>query len=135
MSELDKLEAVRAKATPGPWRVGYSDKSGWYSHDDGEFALVDGDDQCILHAKMCESGADASYIATFNPTLMKALIAELKAARSVLDTIKHIEVKGGFEAGLVWPEYSPTLKHEYSLTKAYDTARAATDKILTGEES
>ena len=134
MKTLEDMLAIAQAATPGPWWVvkdaddienrGVKSSHSKYGEAD---IRADGYESFVSNGY---SEADSEFIAQFNPAVVQALVRECMAARSVLDTIKHIEVKSGFEAGLVWPKYSPTFKQEYSLTNIYNTARNATDEVL-----
>ena len=86
--DLDALETLARKATPGPWQalttgVRYGDH--WYIADDGESIAYatknDGDprDKCRENAE---------YIAAANPSTILTLIADLRRAQECIDAIR-----------------------------------------------
>lgn len=101
MTPLEKLQEIARAATPGPWEYnGYSmvfcdndtrnaqaDVTENGQFEVGEFfyevAWVEvlGGDTATL-----EGSANAAYIATFNPRLIEKLLAEMMAARMLIDS-------------------------------------------------
>ena len=88
--DLDALETLARKATPGPWQslttgVRYGDH--WYIADDGESIAYatkndgDHDDKCRENAK---------FIAAANPFTVLTLIADLRRAQECIDATKNM---------------------------------------------
>ncbi len=84
--QLDRLQALCDKATPGPWVVGFSDRSGSGEHGGGCY-IVDNDDPCRVIVRGgesegvpvgVESKPDAEFCAASRqamPQLIAALLA------------------------------------------------------------
>lgn len=90
--DLDALEALEAKATPGPWR----DEIGCYEDSQGAHAIGPYCDAEKYEDEIDESGEwlweidaykDAALI-KFMRNNIKPMIAELRAAREVISVIK-----------------------------------------------
>lgn len=89
MDKLGELKRLAECATEGPWKVGYNDGSGKYDDEKETFALTDANDECVLHARLCDTIWNAAFIAAANPqtvlALIQALEAALEAATEVLE--------------------------------------------------
>lgn len=71
-----------------PWTVGYSDGSGKYNEEEEKFCLTSFDN-CVLHAKMCESYGDVKLIEAAVNQLPR-LIAALEVAIGALNSYENI---------------------------------------------
>jgi hypothetical protein len=100
---LEKLKAICAGATPGPWR-----KSG--SHVI-QTAHVTRD---VWRIASHINDADATHIATFNPSLVLAMLECLEAAQSM-------------RASWIKSDTSP-----FTSMSDYDTKRAALEEMIGG---
>ena len=85
--DLDSLEKLADEATPGPWvyeGTGYTD-------DGGQYREVTSPAEVIFGEWSTPSEENAAFIAAANPQAIKALIAELKEARAVIDRLASSE--------------------------------------------
>lgn len=103
---LDKLEALAKKATPGPWRFRYVEQY------DQTLRCVDSEDESIFCTAEGPSRANLLHIAATNPLVILALIKELRAWREMRENIR----------GRPW--------EHGKLVIAADQARAETDEVL-----
>lgn len=135
---LSKLQEIARAATPGPWikgeeygrchikhQHGQGDCRYQYTIEDGNHVLVPrGEGERSITLVGCDDYGDflkeqdATYIATFNPSLMQKILAELKAAREALSFTSP---------------YSPVRAHDDEVI-AYDKAREAVDAEILKEE-
>ena len=98
--DLDALEKVARKATPGPWRSG----SARFGYDVTETPYVEPEGGLYNVAQMYNAHfamPDARHVATFNPVTALALIArirELEAHVSGADIVKLAECEKKLDA-------------------------------------
>lgn len=96
--DLDALEKLADEATPGPWIV--QDGCSWRRigtrHGDGDVLCPTNhhrDNHPDLTAgRGHDTYANLNFIAAANPATIKALIAELKDARSVIKPLADCEI-------------------------------------------
>ena len=78
--DLDALEKLADEATPGPWIIRTLENFGWnvvhYRNRDGFN---------IERVSKCAHEENAAFIAAANPAAIKALIAELKEGRRLME--------------------------------------------------
>jgi hypothetical protein len=77
--DLDRLEALAKSATPGPWWI---DEEGAICTSGKETPI---DLRPIVFDAAYENVLDATYIAAVDPQTVLALVAELRAARRLID--------------------------------------------------
>lgn len=83
MSDADeKLRALAAKATPGPWRFSGAATSGTVGVDNGTFRIADTDLAGIDGAQ-----DDAEFIAAANPVVVLSLLDRLAAVEAERDEL------------------------------------------------
>lgn len=136
---LEDLKKIAEAATSGPYRI--DDGIIQYEHSDYDYP--DEKYWSDLGVWKTTRGtikfwpSDAKYIATFYPELILALLEECIAAREIskLDNqsaaAKVIENAAGLKREADWTKiYKELYTKMQGAQKAYDTARAATDKIL-----
>ena len=88
MIDLDKLEELAKKATPGPWS------------SNGPLAVNTSQDHplCTLSSAFHrelengKAGQDAEFIASANPTTVLELIAEVRKLRLEVDRLKELNL-------------------------------------------
>lgn len=98
--QIEAALKTAAKATAGPWKIGYDDGSGQYDSEQEKFCLVSepvelkngesvGDVSygSILHAKLCENGSDADHIATMDPTFTRQVLESWLVMERALELI------------------------------------------------
>lgn len=90
-TRIEELKRLAERAQPGPWTLGYKDGSGKYDEELCKFALVDKDDRCVVHAKLCDSEYEAKFIAASNPDFILKLIAVYERQREALRNIAEID--------------------------------------------
>ena len=81
---LNELEAIARAATPGPWQhlpYGGQNQNGDYSGG----SIFDADGDYLLSEVSDAAGA---HIATFDPPTVLALIAKLREAETVIETVR-----------------------------------------------
>ena len=90
MTDINELEALARKATPGPWQAfttGVRGGDHWYVTADGEAIAYatknDGDP-----GDKCQENAE--YIAAADPPTVLALIADLRRAQECIDATKNM---------------------------------------------
>lgn len=105
MIDLDELEKLEAKATPGPWKFSHGDNFDHFSiwNDEAEFVVQDDSD--------VEPSTENLVAICRLRNAAPALIRELRAARKVIDAAKKAEeafmkIDDGFFHGLVPPEFA-----------------------------
>ena len=98
---LDQIEKCARDATPGPWRVGYNDGSGRYSH--GGYCMTTGDDYMYHTSGCCGTEQDAKHIAQMNPQetlklvdIVRELVGACEVYRS-FDDLRSIVAKEALE--------------------------------------
>ena len=96
---LASLRQLAEGASPEPWHIGYKDGSGAYS-DEGKFCLSDGNDDCVLHARLADSFFDARFIAA-SRTAVPRLCAALEIALVTLHRYGQAEqeTEAAYQAG------------------------------------
>jgi len=125
MTQLDKLMAVCEGATPGPWSIDLYDcgdkdwRSGMPSiqaPEDLDCAIVHWDGFAQQYWRSArgdkEIHANAAFIATFNPTLVKALLGAVGALERAADSLAHgAEAHGCFALRSAETEARQALSH------------------------
>lgn len=99
--DLDALEKLADEATPGPWTYrgppenGYSTFVGRFETDAGAIICDFGDSETYYPSEgEPPEPYDAAFIAAANPATIKALIAELKEARGLLERADQFMTNG-----------------------------------------
>ncbi len=78
---LDRLEALAAKATPGPWRSGEPEP--WA-------ILRDNGEDEALHVGSLSLYADARYLAALDPGAVRRLIAAARAGEAIARAMSSV---------------------------------------------
>ena len=77
-AQLDEIEAVAKKATPGPFYVEVESV--------GDLSLWSGDD----YVGQVRMGEDALYVAMMDPATTLALVAEVRELRAKVERVREI---------------------------------------------
>ena len=122
--DLDRLEALANKATPGPWR--YADSEDHVTITGFIFAGFD--DLFTLQRDSAQGVMDAEFIAAANPQTILALIARIREMEAALAPFAAIQPSTFYPAdGSEREEYGAILREPFSSPPAFtgeDLARA-----------
>jgi hypothetical protein len=81
---LEELKRIADSATSGPWHKSGGDRVVQTSHITRDVWTIA---QCPMRTEN-----NAEFIATFNPTLIKAMLKEIETARAMRDSFEHYYV-------------------------------------------
>ena len=94
--DLDRLDELASKATPGPWGV-YRIT---YEHQPGHLVIGSPDPRDLKH-DIYPTGHDAAFIAAADPSTVRALIAEVRRLRRGVEKIQDYANKAECASALL----------------------------------